>query len=210
MNAAAYEQARGAPRRSSPRVSPSGPRAAKVPVQVNRVGSMLTVFFSEKPVFDAASARALRHEALRRASSTRLLEDGVYFPPSQFEAAFLSTAHTERRRRAHAPRRGDRVRRGREGLGGGGATTMPESAKGWRSASRRSRGVAYLDAANQRPHPARGVARRARGARAEGAALEDSTRRRTSRRSPRRARSRRGSSARARSRSRSSPAPGRS
>ncbi len=65
---------------------------AKVPVQLNRVGSMLTVFFSEKPVFDAASARAAstkRFAAFHRA----LLENGVYFPPSQFEAAFLSTAH---------------------------------------------------------------------------------------------------------------------
>jgi len=67
---------------------------AKVPVQVNRVGSMLTVFFTDSPVFDAASAR--------KASSKRfgvffhtLLENGVYFPPSQFEAAFLSTAHSE-------------------------------------------------------------------------------------------------------------------
>ena len=66
---------------------------AEVPVQVNRVGSMLTVFFSAEPVFDAASAR--------KASTKRfgvffhaLLEGGVYFPPSQFEAAFLSTAHT--------------------------------------------------------------------------------------------------------------------
>jgi glutamate-1-semialdehyde 2,1-aminomutase len=66
---------------------------AKVPVQVNRVGSMLTVFFSEKPVFDAASARAC---STRRfgAFFHALLENGVYFPPSQFEAAFLSTAHT--------------------------------------------------------------------------------------------------------------------
>ncbi len=67
---------------------------AGLPVQVNRVGSMLTVFFSGEPVFDAASAR--------RASTRRfaawfhaLLENGVYFPPSQFESAFLSTAHSE-------------------------------------------------------------------------------------------------------------------
>jgi glutamate-1-semialdehyde 2,1-aminomutase len=67
---------------------------AKVPVQVNRVGSMLTVFFSEKPVFDAASARAA---STRRfgAFFHALLDAGVYLPPSQFEAAFLSTAHTE-------------------------------------------------------------------------------------------------------------------
>ncbi|WP_242344225.1 glutamate-1-semialdehyde 2,1-aminomutase [Anaeromyxobacter terrae] len=68
--------------------------AAKVPVQVNRVGSMLTVFFSEKPVFDAASAR---HSSTKRfgAFFHRMLEGGAYLPPSQFEAAFLSTAHSE-------------------------------------------------------------------------------------------------------------------
>jgi glutamate-1-semialdehyde 2,1-aminomutase len=67
---------------------------AKVPVQVNRVGSMLTVFFSDRPVFDAASARAASTKRFG-AFFHALLENGVYFPPSQFEAAFLSTAHTE-------------------------------------------------------------------------------------------------------------------
>ena len=67
---------------------------AKVPVQVNRVGSMLTVFFSEKPVFDAASARGCDTKRFA-ACFHALLENGVYFPPSQFEAAFLSTAHTD-------------------------------------------------------------------------------------------------------------------
>jgi glutamate-1-semialdehyde 2,1-aminomutase len=66
---------------------------AKVPVQVNQVGSMLTVFFSEKPVFDAASARGANPKRFA-AFFHALLENGVYFPPSQFEAAFLSTAHT--------------------------------------------------------------------------------------------------------------------
>ena len=67
---------------------------AKVPVQVNRVGSMLTVFFSAKPVFDAASARACDTKRFG-VFFHALLENGVYFPPSQFEAAFLSTAHTD-------------------------------------------------------------------------------------------------------------------
>jgi glutamate-1-semialdehyde 2,1-aminomutase len=67
---------------------------AKVPVQVNRVGSMLTVFFAERPVFDAASARAANAKRFG-AFFHALLENGVYFPPSQFEAAFLSTAHTD-------------------------------------------------------------------------------------------------------------------
>jgi len=66
---------------------------ANLPVQVNRVGSMLTVFFSDRPVFDAASARASSTKRFA-AWHHALLEGGVYFPPSQFEAAFLSTAHT--------------------------------------------------------------------------------------------------------------------
>jgi glutamate-1-semialdehyde 2,1-aminomutase len=67
---------------------------AKVPVQVNRIGSMLTVFFTAAPVFDAASAR---QASTRRfgAFFHAMLENRVYLPPSQFEAAFLSTAHTE-------------------------------------------------------------------------------------------------------------------
>jgi glutamate-1-semialdehyde 2,1-aminomutase len=67
---------------------------ANVPVQVNRVGSMLTVFFSERPVFDAASARACSTKRFG-VFFHALLDGGVYFPPSQFEAAFLSTAHTQ-------------------------------------------------------------------------------------------------------------------
>ncbi len=67
---------------------------AKVPVQINRVGSMLTVFFSATPVFDAASARKASAKRFGVFFHT-LLENGVYFPPSQFEAAFISTAHSE-------------------------------------------------------------------------------------------------------------------
>ncbi len=66
--------------------------AAGVPVQVNRVGSMLTVFFAEAPVFDAATARAASTQRFA-AFFHAMLEAGVYLPPSQFEAAFLSTAH---------------------------------------------------------------------------------------------------------------------
>ena len=61
---------------------------------MNRVGSMLTVFFTSTPVFDAASARKASTKKFGAFFHT-LLENGVYFPPSQFEAAFLSTAHTE-------------------------------------------------------------------------------------------------------------------
>ena len=67
---------------------------AGTPLTVNRVGSMLTAFFCASPVTDYASAK--------RADTTRyaryfhaMLERGVFLAPSQFEAAFVSLAHTE-------------------------------------------------------------------------------------------------------------------
>ncbi|MBI5068881.1 MAG: glutamate-1-semialdehyde 2,1-aminomutase [Deltaproteobacteria bacterium] len=69
-------------------------RKAGVAVQVNRVGSMLTVFFSGEPVFDAQSARKSDAKAFGRFFHA-MLEGGVYLPPSQFEAAFVSVAHTD-------------------------------------------------------------------------------------------------------------------
>ena len=71
-----------------------GAAAAGVPVQVNRVGSMLTVFFSGEPVFDAASARKCDTKRFGRFFHA-LLERGVYLPPSQFESAFVSVAHSD-------------------------------------------------------------------------------------------------------------------
>ncbi len=93
MTPAAYEKLERLSARLADGLA-SAAAEAKVPVQVNRVGSMLTVFFSDKPVFDAASARAASTKRFG-AFFQALLETGVYFPPSQFEAAFLSTAHTE-------------------------------------------------------------------------------------------------------------------
>ena len=61
---------------------------------VNRAGSLLTRFFCETPVTDYASAKAADTAAFAR-WHRGLLERGIYWPPSQFEAAFLSTAHTE-------------------------------------------------------------------------------------------------------------------
>jgi glutamate-1-semialdehyde 2,1-aminomutase len=67
---------------------------AGVPLTVNRVGSMFTCFFSGEPVTDYASAK--KSDTRRFARFFRsLLAGGVYFPPSQFEAAFVSTAHSE-------------------------------------------------------------------------------------------------------------------
>jgi glutamate-1-semialdehyde 2,1-aminomutase len=69
-------------------------KEAGVPVQINQIASMFTVFFTDQPVVDYASAR--RSDTQRYACFFHaLLERGVYFPPSQFEAAFLSTAHDD-------------------------------------------------------------------------------------------------------------------
>jgi len=62
------------------------------PVVVNRVGSMLTPFFQQGPVVDYASATRSDTEAYGR-FARGLLDAGVYPPPSQFEAWFVSAAH---------------------------------------------------------------------------------------------------------------------
>jgi glutamate-1-semialdehyde 2,1-aminomutase len=61
---------------------------------VNRAGSMFTIFFTSKLVTDYDSAKT--SDTTRFAEfHRRMLERGVYWPPSQFEAAFVSAAHTE-------------------------------------------------------------------------------------------------------------------
>ena len=70
----------------------SAAEAAHVPIWQNRVGSMFTTFFSDVPVTDYESAK--RSDTRRYARFFHaLLERGVYVAPSQFESAFLSTAH---------------------------------------------------------------------------------------------------------------------
>ena len=67
---------------------------AGVPLTVNRVGSMLTGFFCDTPVTDYASAK--RSDTRRYARYFHAMrERGVCLAPSQFEAAFVSLAHTE-------------------------------------------------------------------------------------------------------------------
>jgi len=63
-------------------------------VTLNRVGSMITAFFCPGPVFDFPSAKT-SDTALYGRFFHKLLEAGHYFPPAQFEAAFVSLAHTE-------------------------------------------------------------------------------------------------------------------
>jgi glutamate-1-semialdehyde 2,1-aminomutase len=62
-------------------------------VTINRVGSMFTVFFNPGPVTDYASATKSDTGAYARFHKA-MLEQGIYLPPSQFEACFLSTRHT--------------------------------------------------------------------------------------------------------------------
>ena len=67
---------------------------AGIPICHNRMGSMFTWFFSSGPVTDWASASKSDTKAFGRFFQG-MLDNGIYLPPSQFEAAFLSTAHTE-------------------------------------------------------------------------------------------------------------------
>ncbi len=68
--------------------------AAGVPHQLARVGSMWTLFFAPEPVMDYDSARKADTARFAR-FFWAMMERGVYLPCSQFEAAFLSAAHTE-------------------------------------------------------------------------------------------------------------------
>ena len=69
-------------------------RAIGVPVQLNRVGSLMTVFFATGSVHDFDSA--MRADTVKYAQHYRqMLEGGIYLAPSQFEVAFVSLAHSE-------------------------------------------------------------------------------------------------------------------
>lgn len=69
-------------------------REAGVPGQLNRVGSMMTLFFNEQPVTDWKSASRSRTDQFAR-YFWGLIDRGVYMPCSQFEALFFSVEHGE-------------------------------------------------------------------------------------------------------------------
>ena len=69
-------------------------RSANVPLQVNAFGSLLTPFFTASAVRDYASALAADTSSYA-AFFRGMLKRGIYPPPSQFEAWFLSAAHTD-------------------------------------------------------------------------------------------------------------------
>jgi glutamate-1-semialdehyde 2,1-aminomutase len=72
----------------------SAAKASGVTLTHNRVGSMFTWFFTSGPVTDWDSASKSDTEAFGR-FFRNMLDSGVYLPPSQYEAAFLGTAHTD-------------------------------------------------------------------------------------------------------------------
>src|SRR5204862_2758309 len=67
---------------------------AGIQATVNRVGSMMTAFFTEGPVTDWLNAK--KSDTDRYARYFRaMLEEGIYLAPSQFECAFVSLAHAD-------------------------------------------------------------------------------------------------------------------
>src|SRR6185436_3614993 len=68
-------------------------KSAGVPVTFNRCGSMFCGYFTGGPVWNLADAMKSDRERFKRFFHG-MLDAGVYFAPSQFEAGFLSTAHT--------------------------------------------------------------------------------------------------------------------
>jgi len=71
----------------------SAAASVRVPLHVSRVGSILTAFFINESVMDYESAKRADTGLFGRFFQ-QLLAEGVYWPPSQFEAAFVSVGHS--------------------------------------------------------------------------------------------------------------------
>lgn len=67
--------------------------AAGIPHQVNRVGSMWTLFFTSTPVVDLETAKSSDTDRFGK-FFWKMMDRGIYLPCSQFEAAFLSASHS--------------------------------------------------------------------------------------------------------------------
>jgi glutamate-1-semialdehyde 2,1-aminomutase len=68
---------------------------ASVPLTVNRIGSLLSCFFTEKQVFNFADAKSADLKVFR-AFFAEMLKNGIYLAPSPFEAMFISAAHSKK------------------------------------------------------------------------------------------------------------------
>ena len=69
-------------------------KSAGIPIRFNRVGAMFCAYFTDQPVHNLADAMKSDRERFAR-YFRGMLEQGIFLAPSQFEAGFLSTAHTE-------------------------------------------------------------------------------------------------------------------
>lgn len=69
-------------------------KKAGINIQFSRLSSLFTIFFAEKPVVDYETA-SLSNTGLYAQFFHQMLFQGIYLPPSQFEAAFISSAHTD-------------------------------------------------------------------------------------------------------------------
>jgi glutamate-1-semialdehyde 2,1-aminomutase len=72
----------------------SAAKKAGIPIQQTRAGTMFTTFFSETKPVDWNTVRVADKVRFGKFFQ-KMLENGVYLAPSQFEAAFVSTAHSE-------------------------------------------------------------------------------------------------------------------
>ena len=70
-------------------------RRRGVPLTINRATGLFTIFFTKGPVSDYQSAKTSDTERFAQ-FFVEMMEEGVYLPPSQFEAWFLSLAHTQK------------------------------------------------------------------------------------------------------------------
>jgi glutamate-1-semialdehyde 2,1-aminomutase len=68
-------------------------KSAGIPVQFNRCGSMFCGYFTDEPVHNLADAMKSDRERFKKYFHG-MLEEGIYLAPSQFEAGFISTAHS--------------------------------------------------------------------------------------------------------------------
>jgi glutamate-1-semialdehyde 2,1-aminomutase len=92
-NPGLYERLEAKARQLCDGVQAAAQRAG-VPVYATRIGSMFCTFLTDQPVTDYASASTSDTTQFRRYFHS-LLDAGVYVAPSQFEAGFVSTMHTD-------------------------------------------------------------------------------------------------------------------
>ena len=69
-------------------------KEANIPVQINSAGSLLTIFFSENPIRNYDDAKTSDTKKFAEFFN-EMLDRGIFLPPSQYEALFVSAAHTE-------------------------------------------------------------------------------------------------------------------